>query len=170
MPADRGGLEVYRKLADQLNQAGEKIQKAGLTLCYHNHAFEFRGPEGQRPIDVLLERWDPKYVFLEADVFWLSVAGQVPQDMLKKLSGRVPLVHLKDKAWGQKIVYDESEITPDGFKEVGTGTIEFAPILRTAEKVGVKHYFVEQDQTPRDPIPSIRLSYQNLRKMDIALR
>jgi sugar phosphate isomerase/epimerase len=168
MPADRGGLDVYRKLADDLNRSGETIQKAGLTLCYHNHAFEFKGPEGERPIDVLLERWNPKYVFLEADVFWLSVAGMVPQEMMKKLTGRVPLLHLKDKAWGTPLVYDDSAVRAEAFKEVGAGTIDFGPILRTAAKVGVKHYFVEQDQTPKDPIASIRLSYANLRKMELS--
>jgi sugar phosphate isomerase/epimerase len=168
MPADRGGLDVYRKLADQLNRAGEAITKAGLQLCYHNHAFEFKGNEGERPMDVLLERWDPKYVFLEADVFWLSMSGNVPQEVLKKLAGRVPLVHLKDKGWGTTTVYDESEVRAEWYKEVGSGTIDFLPILRTAAKVGVKHYFVEQDQTPKDPLASIRLSYLNIRKMDLA--
>ena len=168
MPADRGGLDVYRKLADDLNKSGEAVKKAGLKLCYHNHAFEFKGPEGQRPIDVLLERWNPQHVFLECDVFWLSVAGQVPQDVMKKFTGRVPLIHLKDKAWGTPIGYEES-VPPEAFKEVGSGVIEFGPILRTAAKIGVKHYFVEQDQTPRDPLSSIRLSYQNLRKMDLSV-
>ena len=168
-PADRGGLDVYRKLADDLNRSGEAIQRAGLTLCYHNHAFEFKGPEGERPIDVLLERWNPKYVFLECDVFWLSVAGVVPQELMKKLTGRVPLIHLKDKAWGTPTAYDESAVRAEAFKEVGAGTVEFGPILRTAAKIGVKHYFVEQDQTPKDPLASIRLSYMNLRKMDLSL-
>ncbi len=168
MPADRGGLDVYRKLADQLNKAGESITKAGMQLCYHNHAFEFQGDEGERPIDVLLERWDPKYVFLEADVFWLSVSGNVPEEMLKKMNGRVPLVHLKDKGWGTATVYNEADVKPEWFKEVGAGTIDFGPILRTAPKVGVKHYFVEQDQTPKDPLASLRLSYGNLRKMELS--
>ena len=168
MPKDRGGLDVYRKLADQLNTAGEKVTKAGLQLCYHNHAFEFKGEEGERPMDILLERWDPKYVFLEADVFWLSISGNVPEVLLKKLTGRVPLIHLKDKAWGTETLYNEADVKPEWFKEVGAGTIDFGPILRTALKVGVKHYFVEQDQTPKDPLASIRLSYLNLRSMELS--
>ncbi|HEY3738750.1 MAG TPA: sugar phosphate isomerase/epimerase [Bryobacteraceae bacterium] len=169
MPADRGGLDVYRKLADDLNRSGEVVSKAGMQLCYHNHAFEFKGEEGQRPFDILIERWDPKYVFLEADVFWLSISGQIPEEVLKKLSGRVPLIHLKDKAWATTTLYDESEARAEWFKEVGTGTIDFGPILRTAAKIGVKHYFVEQDQT-RDPLASIRMSFVNLRKMNLAMR
>ena len=46
--------------------------------------------------------------------------------------------------------------------------MEFPPILRACEKAGVKHYFVEQDQTPKDPLASLRLSYNNLRGMKVA--
>src|SRR6266498_2302810 len=61
-PADRGDLDFYRALADKMNKAGEACSKSGLQFCYHNHAFEFQGKEGQRPWDVLTERWDKKLV------------------------------------------------------------------------------------------------------------
>ena len=38
--------------------------------------------------------------------------------------------------------------------------------LKAAGPAGVKHYFVEQDQTPGDPIESLRESYQYLQKLD----
>ena len=166
-PKERGDLDYFRKFADDLNRAGEKISKAGMTLCYHNHAFEFKGVEGQRVWDVMVERFDRKHVQFELDLFWVSVAGQVPAEVLKKLAGRVPLVHLKDKGWGTPTQFDES-VKPEAFKEVGAGTMEFAPILRACEKAGVKHYFVEQDQTPKDPLASIRLSYTNLRNLKVS--
>ncbi len=167
MPKDRGDLEYFRKFCDSLNAAGEQIGKAGLTLCYHNHAFEFKGQPGERVWDVMVQRFDKKYVQFELDLFWVSVAGQVPVEMLKSLRGRVPLVHLKDKGWGTPTQFDES-VKPEAFKEVGAGTLEFPAILRACEKAGVQHYFVEQDQTPKDPLASIRLSYTNLRNMKIA--
>jgi sugar phosphate isomerase/epimerase len=166
MPNERGDLDYFRKFADDLNRAGEKIAKAGMSLAYHNHAFEFKGAEGQRIWDVMLERFDAKYVKFEIDLFWVSVAGQVPQDVVKKLGGRVAMVHLKDKGWGTPQQFDES-VKPEAFKEVGAGTIEFPAILRACEKAGVKHYFVEQDQTARDPLASIRLSYTNLRNLKV---
>src|SRR5947209_10771501 len=39
-PAQRGGVEVIKKLAETIGQAGERARKHGLQLCYHNHAFE----------------------------------------------------------------------------------------------------------------------------------
>lgn len=166
-PKERGDLDYFRKFADALNKAGEQASKAGLTLCYHNHAFEFKGQPGQRVWDVMVERFDKKYVQFELDIFWVSVAGQVPVEVIKSLAGRLPLVHLKDKGWGTPTQFDES-VKPEAFKEVGAGTMEFAPILRACEKAGVKHYLVEQDQTPKDPLASIRLSYTNLRNLKIA--
>lgn len=166
-PKERGDLDYFRKFADALNKAGEQAAKSGLTLCYHNHAFEFKGQPGQRVWDVMLERFDKKYVQFELDVFWVSVAGLLPVDVIKSLTGRMPLVHLKDKGWGTPTQFDES-VKPEAFKEVGAGTMEFEPILRACEKAGVKHYLVEQDQTPKDPLASIRLSYNNLRNLKIA--
>src|SRR5665213_1453807 len=40
-PSERGGVDTFKKLAEILNKSGEKAKAAGLSLCYHNHAFEF---------------------------------------------------------------------------------------------------------------------------------
>lgn len=163
-PSQRGSADGYRKLADQMNEAGRKCHAAGLTFCYHNHAFEFGGAPGERPIDIFNERLDKKLVQFEIDVFWVSVAGHDPVEILKEYAGRVPLVHLKDKAQGTAVQYNE-EVPGPTFKEVGSGSVDFPAILRTAKSIGVKHYFVEQDQTPGDPIDSLKRSYQYLRSV-----
>lgn len=165
-PDQRGGLDVYKRLADKLNRAGEQVRAAGLTFCYHNHAFEFAGAEGQRPIDVYKTNLDKKLVKFEIDVFWVSVAGQDPVAILQEFSGRVPLIHLKDKAAGTPVQFNE-QVPKETFKEVGSGVLDFPAILRSAETAGVKHYFVEQDQTPGDPIDSIRKSYRFLRNLKV---
>jgi sugar phosphate isomerase/epimerase len=46
---------------------------------------------------------------------------------------------------------------------VGNGSLDFAAILKACETAGVQHYFVEQDQTPGDPLASLRQSYEHLR-------
>jgi len=95
-------------------------------------------------------------------VFWVSVAGNDPVEWINRLKQRVISVHLKDKAPDQPVVYAEN--VPKGtFKEVGNGNLNFAAILRAATFVGVQHFFVEQDQTPGDPIASLAQSYQYLR-------
>jgi sugar phosphate isomerase/epimerase len=161
-PAERGGPDSYKRLADQLNNAAALCQKAGMTLAYHNHAFEFQPVEGQRPFDILMERLDPKLVRLELDVFWVSTAGQDPVVLLKLYPGWVALVHLKDKAAGAPVQFSE-DVGHSAFKEVGSGSLDFAAILQAAKAAGVEHYFVEQDYCPGNPIDSLRKSYQFLR-------
>lgn len=163
-PAERGTTAAaYETFADQLNRAGETARTAGVTLGYHNHGFEFAPlADGRRPIDILLSRLDPALVTLELDVFWVSVTGADPAELLKEHKGRVALVHLKDKSKGAPRETDESKVARTTFVEVGSGSLDFPAILEAARAAGVKHYFVEQDQTPGDPIASLRQSYQYL--------
>src|SRR5437588_5368425 len=123
-PPERGGLDVIKTVAEKLNMAGEKCRAAGLRFCYHNHAFEFEPMNGTTPFQVMLDGTDKKLVGIEMDAFWVSVAGHDPVEMLKKLAGRVPLLHCKDKASGTEVMYKES-VPHTAFKEVGSGVIEW---------------------------------------------
>ena len=161
---ERGGIDVIRAVAEKLNRAGEKCRAAGMTFCYHNHAFEFATEKGATLFQVMLDHTDPKLVAFELDLFWVSVAGLDPAAMIEKLAGRVPLVHLKDKAEGTAVMYKES-VPPATFKEVGSGVMDWPKILRAAAAAKVEHYFVEQDQTPGDPVESLRRSYGYLSKL-----
>ena len=161
---DRGGADVMKALADKLNLFGEKCRAAGLQAAYHNHAFESAPAGNQTLFQVLIDNTDKKLVGFEVDCFWISVAGNDPAEFINKLSGRVPLLHLKDKAQGTAQRFDES-VPPAAFKEVGSGVLDWPGILRAAARAGVQHYFVEQDQTPGDPIESLRQSYNYLSKL-----
>jgi len=163
-PAERGGLDKIRILTDKLNRAGEKCRAVGLGFCYHNHAFEFEPMEGTTGFQVMMDRLDKKLCGFEMDCFWVSVAGHDPVELLKKLSGRVPLLHLKDKAPGTPVMFKES-VDRGAFKEVGSGVIDWPAVLRAAASSGVQHYFVEQDQTPGDPVESLRQSFGYLSKL-----
>jgi sugar phosphate isomerase/epimerase len=164
-PANRGGLDTIRRLGESLNRAGEKCRAEGLQFCYHNHAFEFEPMEGTTPLQVMMDVTDKKLVGLELDAFWVSVAGHDPVEMLKKYSGRVHLLHLKDKAKGTPVMYKESP-GKTAFKEIGNGVVDWAKVLRAASAAGVAHYFVEQDQTPGDPVDSLRQSIEYLKKLE----
>jgi sugar phosphate isomerase/epimerase len=161
---ERGGLEAIKKLAAKLNKAGEQAQKLGLTLCYHNHAFEFQPMEGTIPLDVLLKETTTGLVSLELDIFWASVAGHDPVEILNRYASRIALVHLKDKEKGLPVRYNEN-VAKGAFKEVGRGSIDIAGVLRAATTNGVKHFFVEQDQTPGNPLDSLKISYQYLHNL-----
>ena len=159
--AERGGLDVYRDLAARLAKAGEACRKAGLGLAYHAHAFEYEPIAGVRPIDVLLGQTPRDLLGLELDTFWASIAGVDPIKMVETHAGRVPLVHLKDKARGTTVQYDEGKVPHEAFKEVGAGEIDYRRFFAAAEKAGVKYYYVEQDYTVGStPLDSLRVSRQ----------
>jgi len=164
-PADRGGVEVIKKLADTLNKTGERAKSAGLMLCYHNHAFEFEpvAGTGDRLIDVLMKNTDPKLVGLEFDIMWSQVGGVPPVEVFEKYNGRIPLVHLKNVT---KMAPQYNERVPrEAFQSVGTGVIDMVPVLKAAAAAGAKHYFVEQDQTPGNPLDSLKQSADYLKKL-----
>ncbi len=163
-PRDRGGVEMIRKLGQTLNTAGEMCRKSGMQLCYHNHAFEYQPtPEG-RLLDVLMKSTDPKLVGLELDVMWAHVGGADPVAVLKQYGDRIPLVHLKNVARGVESRFNEN-IPRDAFHDLSDGAVDIAAVIRTAKETGVKHYFVEQDETPGNPIDSLRKSYKFLESL-----
>ncbi|TDQ31366.1 sugar phosphate isomerase/epimerase family protein [Zeaxanthinibacter enoshimensis] len=141
------------ELADILRTLGEKANKAGLQLLYHNHDFEFvENEDGIVPIDYLLENLDPELVNFQMDLFWVTKAGADPLAYFEKYPGRFKIWHVKDMDKQGK------------FAPVGTGTIDFAKILEHKETAGMQYYMVEQDNTfDLEPLKAIRVSHGNLK-------
>jgi sugar phosphate isomerase/epimerase len=162
-PKSRGGADVMKRLAQTLNRSGKASKKHDLDFCYHNHAFEFQPMGDTTGLQIFMSETDAASVGLELDIFWVSVAGHDPVELLKTYNGRIPLLHLKDKAAGLPTQFNE-KVPPATFKEVGNGSIDIPAVLKAADSEGVKFYFVEQDQTPGDPVASLRQSYQYLSK------
>lgn len=163
-PADRGGVDVIKRLADTLNQAAQRCKTAGVTLCYHNHAFEFEPAGSGTLLDVLMDNSDKKLVNLELDIMWSAVAGVDPVAVMNKYKGRVLLMHVKDLAKGTAQRYNEG-IPRDAFREAGKGSVNIPAVLKAAAATGVRHYFVEQDQTPGPPVDSLKISYDYLKSL-----
>jgi sugar phosphate isomerase/epimerase len=156
LPEERKTLDDYRRLVELFNDAGERLKKAGLQFCYHNHDFEFTPIEDKIPFDLILAGTDPKTVKMELDLYWITKAGQSALKYFSAHPGRFPLVHVKDM-----------DATPKHFfTEVGRGTINFKEILADSDKAGIKHYFVEQDETPGSPFASIKMSIDYLKQLE----
>jgi sugar phosphate isomerase/epimerase len=145
----------WKKVAQALNKAGAETKKAGIQLAYHNHNFEFKTFDGKSGYDILLAESDPKLVKMEMDLYWTVKGGADPLKYFTKFPGRFPLVHLKDM--------DKA----GDFAEVGSGTIDWKPIFAKSQEAGIKHYFVEQDQS-KDPFASIKSSYEFLHDLRFA--
>ena len=134
---DQRGRDIaaYQRLAADLNKFGERCKQAGLHMAYHNHAFEFEAVTGGIPYDTLLGETDPALVSMELDLYWTVKAGLDPVALFKKHPGRFALWHVKDM--------DSS----GNFADVGKGVIDFKSIFANSATAGVKHQFVERDQT-----------------------
>lgn len=168
----RKTLDDYKLIADRMNEAARRVSEAKLQFCYHHHSFEFaphqgEGGRSETGWDVFMSRLDKTLVAFEVDVFWLATAGLDPAKAIRDLGSRVKLLHLKDRAKDAPKTFNEGEVPPPAFKEVGSGTLDFVAILKAAREIGVDRFFVEQDQTPGDPTASLRQSYQYLQTVRV---
>lgn len=143
----------WREVANSMNEIAKDIQDYGLRLCYHNHAFEFEKLGGETGWEIFFEAADPDLIGAELDTYWIKYVGEDPADYLRRLSGRCPLVHLKDMG------KDEKRSTV----EIGEGILDFDAIFTAAEEGGVQWYIVEQDNCERPALDSARLSFENLK-------
>ena len=131
-------LEDCRKSAERLNYLGKVCKDNGLVLCWHNHNMELKQMETGLPFDYLMNNTDRNLVFCELDLYWVKKGGVDPLEVMKKYSGRFPILHVKDMAPG-----DATD-----FECPGSGIIDFPSLFREAEKQGIKHYMVERDNVP----------------------
>jgi len=151
IPDDLRTSEQLRRLADDFNRAGEAARAAGLRFGYHNHDWEHRAlDDGTVPIDLLLERTDPDLVDWQMDVFWTVHAGADPVRYLNEAGGRVTSIHVKDRTPGGEMV------------AIGDGVIDFGALIPLAERLGLRHAFVENDRPGDDPVENVRRSFAHL--------
>ncbi len=134
--------------AKTLDATGAQLRKAGLRLCYHNHAHEFQWLEGQLCLDLLFQHAAPENLAAQIDVFWVQYAGSKPVDILAKYAGRCPLLHVKEML----------DMKSRAFAEMGEGILKWDLIFKAAEQAGVEWYIVEQDACARDSLDSARIS------------
>jgi sugar phosphate isomerase/epimerase len=139
-------LEDAEKAATVFNNAGKVISGYGLLLCYHPHGYEFKPYNEGTLFDHMMTKFDQRYVYLELDVFWIKQAGQDPLALLKKYSSRFVLMHLKDRKIGTE---DSKNGNGDLESNVvlGTGDVGIADIMKEAKRLGIKHYFVEDESS-----------------------
>ena len=146
--------EGWRAAVANFSRWAEKLKAAKLGFAYHNHDFEFTAKPGGRSLfDALVAGTDPELVKIELDLFWAVAAGEDPKAIIRRLPGRIYAYHVKDR-------------TADGkMTSVGEGTIDFADIFTLNSVAGVKHFYVENDQSPAPYLPDITASFAALRRL-----
>jgi sugar phosphate isomerase/epimerase len=139
--------KTCREAAAVFNQAGAALAKHGMKFFYHAHGYEFQPFQDGTLFDLLMRETDPKFVNFQMDVFWIVHPGQNPVALLQKYPKRWLLMHLKGmrESTPTGILTGHSAVTND--VAVGTGKIDYAPILQAAKKIGIKWYIIE-DESP----------------------
>ena len=161
MPGGLTEAKQYDAFVSGFFPAAQKIAENGALLMYHNHQFEFmRSDDGRLYLERLAEAFSPKELGFTLDTYWVQYGGGSPAQWLKKLSGRVPCLHLKDMA----IVANQQRMAV-----VGEGNIDFDAIFQSAEGAGVKYMLVEQDDCyGEDPFACLKRSYAYLKAQGLA--
>lgn len=161
LPDDFHSASGFRRFATMAVQLAGRLRAHGLSLAYHNHAFELEMIDGRSGLQILFEETPPDGLNAELDTYWLHVGGANPVTWIRRLAGRLPLVHLKDASAGGD---------PPPVTEVGEGTLDWPEILRACRDAGTEWLVVEQDYSTRDVFDSLAISYRNLTRMLAELR
>jgi sugar phosphate isomerase/epimerase len=143
----------FKKVIEDVNKAAEAAKAAGIRMGYHNHDFEFKKVGDKTGFELLLEGFDPTLVSMELDLYWVVRAGQDPEQIFMKYPGRFEQWHVKDM--------DKTD--PSKNADVGTGSIDFTKLLMHAHHAGLKHWYVEQETYPVDPMTSTKNSIDYLK-------
>ncbi|NCP30691.1 MAG: sugar phosphate isomerase/epimerase [Armatimonadetes bacterium] len=147
----------WKRVVADLAEGCAKAAQAGLRVLYHNHAFEFEQKvDGVYGLDYLLDTIPATDIQTELDTYWVKTGGEDPVAYLNKYAGRLPRLHLKDRAPAPA-----DETCP--FAEVGQGILDWDGIFAAAPGAGVEWYLVEQDQWTRPPLESARMSADYLK-------
>lgn len=147
--------DAYLRTSELIRELDEKCSREEIQLCYHNHDFEFEKNGSGYYLDVFLKRTEN--LKLELDTFWTSYAGIDTLKYMRTNSSRLQFIHLKD------MIKDEKPV----FAEVGEGCLNIASFIETAVELGVEWAFVEQDFCRRPSIESVKISFENLRRMGV---
>jgi len=158
LPGEYRNAEGFVKFAKEASEVARKLKEDGLTFSYHNHSFELERFNGRTGLQILDEESDPEVFNFEIDTYWIQHGGGDPVAWIRKMKGRMPLVHLKDMAMrgSQQL-----------FAEVGEGNLNWPAILDACKESGAEWYIVEQDTCQRDPFESLAISFRNLKAMGI---
>ena len=147
--ADLSSVEAF---IAKLEAAAAVLASSGKVLCYHNHHQEFRKLKGRTIFERIFE--GAPHLQGEPDTYWVQYGGGSPVEWCERLTGRLPVIHLKD--------YSVNQENQPVFCEVGEGNLNFPRIIEAAEKAGCQWFIVEQDSTPGDPVDSLAQSFRYL--------
>ena len=131
-----------------------RAQELGLKFGFHNHWGELEPlDDGATTLDLLCAI-PPDLLWLELDLGWAWEAGADPVELLERLAGRCPRVHVKDlRSRGSR-----------DYAPVGDGAVGYDRVLPAAVAAGVDWLIVEQDEIDGPPFDAVERSLEFVRR------
>ncbi len=147
------GENTPAQFAEELLPVARALTEHGKYFMFHNHYNEFKKDEdGGYYLDRLAQLFSSDELGFTFDTYWAAKSGQDPAQWLRKLSGRVPCIHLKDITDDEKMAV------------VGEGKIDFDAVFAAAAASGTEYMLVEQDDCyGEDPFDCLERSYRYLK-------
>jgi sugar phosphate isomerase/epimerase len=158
-PTGPAVLDQWKKLAEMLSQAHEKVKASGLRCGFHNLTAEWKPIDGKRPIDVLVSNTPRDFAF-QVDTATCLASGGDPVAFVQANPGRVKSFHLKD--WSPK--------PEEGYKVLlGEGIGQWKVLAETAEdRGGVEYYLIEQEGSRFPPMETAKRCLDNFKRLRAA--
>ena len=138
VPQCDAAIEVF-------NKAGEAMAKEGIKFFYHIHGFEFQKFADGTLVDKLIKGTTPGKVNYEMDVLWIVFPGQDPVKLMQTYPDRWVLMHLKDLKKGVPTGELTGHTDVNNNVVLGQGQVNWPAVFAEAQKIGIKHYFIEDE-------------------------
>ena len=151
--------EGVEKFFADLIPVAKKMRERGVHLAYHNHDFDLKKFGDKSILDRMLEL-DSDLLWFIPDVAWLHIAGETPEEYLKKMQGRVKVLHFKD--------YNpvEGQEHPWAFTELSKGVVNLNACYETAKEMGIPYIMFEQDNNwTVDAMQSSKEAFEFMKKL-----
>lgn len=134
--------EVVFDFIERAKKVAAAFADKGLTFTYHHHEREFAKIGNETIIDIILKELDFNTSFV-LDTYWLQAGGVNVLEWLKKLEGKVKILHLKDFS----VPFGKGGYV---MTELGSGNINFKEVIKVAEATGVEELCYEQDTAHKE--------------------
>lgn len=143
-PIDRPTFSQWQWLTERLELVAQQAKQFDLTLCYHNHAFEFdlKHPSTNETAYEYLYKNSESLLF-ELDIMWSTVSQQSTLQLVSLLGPRLKLLHLKDSTYQGGALFDDQMMGENDFCALGQGVVDCKTIINAAKHVD--YYYIEQD-------------------------
>lgn len=161
----KDGSGALATFAGTLNRLGRHFRSGGKRLLFHHHHFEFLRFDGQLALDLLVAQTDPELVGFVVDTYWAQRGGCDPASLIRRLSGRVGGLHLRD----YRVVPGLNNLSPDLLPRdapVGDGNLDIPSIVEACRASGVPYMAIEQDS--KRPFEDVARSIANLKVLGFA--